>query len=127
MFVPSALPTDIRGDADVTQIDAAMQRQGDLVGFGSSHPQGGAVRGDDPRISVVDDEFRVHGFDDLFVADGSVFPHSVGVNPMLSIMAAADYATRSIAGVRPAAEIEEGPAHRARQHAAQDGARGASA
>jgi choline dehydrogenase-like flavoprotein len=34
----------------------------------------------------------VHGFANLFVADASVFPTSIGINPQLTIMALADYA-----------------------------------
>ena len=115
VFVPSALPAEITCEGELDRIDDVMQNQRDLIGFGSSHPQGGAARGDDPRTSVVDLDFRVRGVANLYVADGSIFPHSVRVNPMLSIMATADYAVRSIGGVRPAATIEEGPAHRARQ------------
>ncbi len=42
-------------------------------------------------MSVLDNEFRVRGFSNLYVCDASVFPSSVGLNPQLSIMAMADY------------------------------------
>lgn len=102
VFVPCASPLQLRSERDLDAIDAAMQHQHDLVGFGSSHPQGGACLGNDPRRDVVDEEFRVRGFDNLFVADGSLFPHSVRVNPMLSIMAIADLAAQRIGGIAPA-------------------------
>lgn len=118
VYMPCANPIVIEKEAHLDRVDAAMRSQSDLVGFGSSHPQGGACRGSDPAIAVVDQEFRVRGIDNLFVADGSLFPHSVRVNPMLSIMATADYAVRSIGGVTPADNILEGPAHDFRQRTA---------
>lgn len=50
----------------------------------------------DPRTGVVDASFAVHGFDNLFVCDASVFPSSVTVNPISTIMAVADYAAPRI-------------------------------
>ncbi|MCK5942409.1 MAG: hypothetical protein KAI24_10600, partial [Planctomycetes bacterium] len=119
VFVPCAAPVVIEDVAHVDRIDDAMASQRDLIGFGSSHPQGGACMGSDPRRDVVDEQFRVRGLDNLFVADGSLFPHSVRVNPMLSIMATAEFAARSIGGITPAERIDEGPAHALRQQRRQ--------
>jgi len=115
VYVPSAKPIVIEEEAHIGRIDDAIRRQSDLIGFGSSHPQGGACRGADPKTCVVDEEFRVRGLDNLYVADASLFPHSVRVNPMLSIMATADFAVRSIGGITPPRQITEGPAHDFRQ------------
>jgi len=120
VFVPCSAPVEIREEAHVDRIDEGMQSQRDLIGFGSSHPQGGAAMGSDPQRDVVDEQFRVRGLDNLFVADGSLFPHSVRVNPMLSIMATADLAVRSIGDITPAERILEGPAHEFRQKATQE-------
>ena len=46
--------------------------------LGSAHPQGGNAWSEDPELGVVDDSFAVHGFDNLFVCDASVFPTGVG-------------------------------------------------
>jgi choline dehydrogenase-like flavoprotein len=62
------------------------------ISFGSAHPQGGNPMSADPRVGVVDRDFAVHGMDNLFVCDASIFPASVRVNPVNTIMAMADYA-----------------------------------
>lgn len=43
----------------------------------------------------VRDKFQVEGIDGLVVADSSLFPSNIGVNPMLSIMAAATLVAES--------------------------------
>ncbi len=58
----------------------------DLQAF---HPLGTCRMGADPREAVLDPYARVYGMDNLFVADGSIFPTSLGVNPQVTIMAAA--------------------------------------
>jgi choline dehydrogenase-like flavoprotein len=55
----------------------------------SAHQMGTAAMGTDPFASVVDARGRVWGYENLLVADASVFPQSSGVNPMLTIMALA--------------------------------------
>jgi choline dehydrogenase-like flavoprotein len=55
-------------------------------GFGL-HLMGGCPMGTDPARSVVSPEFRVHGFENLFAADSSVFPSAPGINPSFTIMA----------------------------------------
>jgi choline dehydrogenase-like flavoprotein len=69
----------------------------DDISFGSAHPQGGNPMSDDKKLGAVDSQFCVHGFENLFVCDASVFPSSIQVNPMLTIMALADYASCIIA------------------------------
>ncbi len=56
---------------------------------GGQHQAGTCRMGDDPRTSVVDRNCRVHGYDNLYVADGSVHVTNGGFNPVLTIMALA--------------------------------------
>ncbi|HYL27675.1 MAG TPA: GMC family oxidoreductase [Candidatus Nitrosotalea sp.] len=57
--------------------------------FFSAHQMGTAAIGSDPKRSVIGPDGRVWGYENLLVADASVFPQSSGVNPMLTIMAMA--------------------------------------
>lgn len=54
---------------------------------GTAHALGSMVTGANPESSVVDAHGRVHGFDGLYVADGSILPRSSRVNPALTIYA----------------------------------------
>ena len=73
------------------EIPARVHRMRDIA-VGSAHPQGGNPMSEDPELGVVDSDLRVHGFENLFVCDASVFPTSVGVNPIHSILAVAHVA-----------------------------------
>ena len=53
------------------------------------HMMGTAAMGADEARHVCDPAGRVHGTEGLFVADASLFPSPVGVNPMETIMALA--------------------------------------
>jgi len=60
------------------------------------HMMGTAAMGTDPARSVCDPWGRVHGVDGLLVADASLFPGPVGINPMETVMV---LATRVAAGI----------------------------
>ncbi len=51
------------------------------------HPMGTCRMGDNPKTSVVNSTLETHDIKNLFIADASVFPSSLGVNPQVSIMA----------------------------------------
>jgi choline dehydrogenase-like flavoprotein len=53
------------------------------------HPMGTCRMGKGARSSVTDARGRVHGVGALYVADASLLPSSIGVNPQLTIMALA--------------------------------------
>ena len=52
-----------------------------------SHIMGSCRMGLDPTDSVVDPSGRVWGWKNLYVADASVFPGALGVNPQITTMA----------------------------------------
>jgi choline dehydrogenase-like flavoprotein len=54
---------------------------------GTAHACGTLVTGIDCTRSAVDSSGRVHGFEALYVADGSILPRSSRVNPSLTIYA----------------------------------------
>jgi hypothetical protein len=61
-----------------------------------SHLFGTARMSLQPDGGVVGTDFRVHGTDNLYVVDSSVFPTNLGVNPQLTIMALARLAAGRI-------------------------------
>ena len=69
----------------------------------SAHQMGTARMGADPRDHACDPQGRVRrgpGDDrvvaGLYVADGSLFPTAIGVNPMITIMALARRVARTV-------------------------------
>jgi cholesterol oxidase len=61
-----------------------------LSGYITVHPLGGCPMADDPADGVVDHAGRVHGYEGLYVLDGSIVPTSLGVNPSKTIAALAE-------------------------------------
>jgi cholesterol oxidase len=66
---------------------------GPLSKFTTVHPLGGCPMADDPAQGVVDDGGRVHGYQGLYVLDGSIVPTALGVNPSKTIAALAERGT----------------------------------
>ncbi|QHW34884.1 FAD-binding protein [Paenibacillus rhizovicinus] len=56
---------------------------------GGQHQSGTLRMGNDPETSVTDPTGRIHGYDNLWVSDGSVHVTNGGVNPVLTILALA--------------------------------------
>ena len=78
----------IDGPDGVARLEAApvKPRYFDMMAF---HPLGTCAMGGDPMKSVVDFSLRSHDTPNLYIMDGSVIPHSLGVNPQITIMALA--------------------------------------
>jgi len=86
-------------------------RPNDLAGFEATrfrpaelrleafHPMGTARISADPRAGVCATDGSVHGTEGLYVADASLFPTSVGVNPMMTVIAFAKQVARRLASV----------------------------
>lgn len=81
---------------EVGLIDEQVHRPEDLL-LGSAHPQGGNLMSEDPGKGVVDSDFSVHGYQNLFVADASVFPTNIWANCQATVMAMAHYASSFVA------------------------------
>ncbi len=58
----------------------------------TAHILGGCPMGKTKEEGVVDEFFRVHGYKNFLVLDGSIMPCNLGVNPSLTITALSEYA-----------------------------------
>ncbi len=63
----------------------------------SFHQMASAAMGSDAKTSAIGETGETHEVGGLYVADGSAFVTSSGVNPMITIMAIADHVARTIA------------------------------
>jgi choline dehydrogenase-like flavoprotein len=77
-------------DDDLGYLKQLVKEDADLL-LSSAHPQGG-----NPLGTVLDPQFRVRGYRNLYVCDASVFPSALTVNPQLTVMNMAWYAGERI-------------------------------
>ncbi len=85
----------MHSDAERARLQAAKYGALEHAIF-SAHQMGGCAMGANAKTSVVDPDFRYRELDNLFVADGSVFPTSLGVNPSQTIYTLAHLASEKI-------------------------------
>ncbi len=62
----------------------------------TAHILGGATMGRSPADGVCDARGRIFGYENLYVADGSIVPANLGVNPALTIAALAEHVMSDI-------------------------------
>ncbi|MGN6202467.1 MAG: GMC oxidoreductase, partial [Solirubrobacterales bacterium] len=82
---------------DLAAFEAARLKTSELR-LEAFHPMGTARISADPRRGVCAADGSVRGTENLYVADASLFPTSVGVNPMMTIIAFAKQVSRAVAG-----------------------------
>jgi choline dehydrogenase-like flavoprotein len=101
VHAPTAIPTTIeRADADrVDERISARHFQIGRVSVSAAHLMGGCAMGQ-PHAAVTDSFGRVHGVPWLRVADSSLFPDALEINPYLTVMALADRVAEGILGDR---------------------------
>ena len=81
---------------DLADFEAARIRPSEMR-LEAFHPMGTARIAADPRQGVCAPDGSVQGTRSLYVADASLFPTSVGVNPMMTIIAFAKQISRGVA------------------------------
>jgi choline dehydrogenase-like flavoprotein len=86
VMLPDWRRTTLSSVSEINRIDSIEIKPGSLT-LVAPHPFGGCRMGADPKTSVVDSSHRVHGIDNLFVADPAVFPTGPSVDPSVTIMA----------------------------------------
>src|SRR5215475_5350790 len=63
----------------------------------TAHPLGGCAMSDDPADGVVNEFGEVWNYPNLFVADGSIIPTALSVNPSATISALSERIAEGIA------------------------------
>jgi choline dehydrogenase-like flavoprotein len=84
VLVPFARPLEITSRSGLGEIDRRGVKPHALP-LTAVHPMSTLWMGRDPRRSVVDERGQHHQTPGLWVADGSLFPSSIGVPPQISI------------------------------------------
>jgi cholesterol oxidase len=93
--IQQTLDTFSKKLSDSQQHQSTFANGADTV-LGVSHPLGGCRMGKNATEGVADEYGRVFGYDGLYVADASLIPSSLGVNPSLTISALALRIARQI-------------------------------
>jgi choline dehydrogenase-like flavoprotein len=95
---PNIARAPVLRPADLADFEASAFKPAELH-LEAFHPMGTARIAADPREGVCAGDGSVNGVEGLYVADASLFPTSVGVNPMMTIVA---FAKKVASGLIPA-------------------------
>jgi choline dehydrogenase-like flavoprotein len=92
--------TDAKNVEEFLQVfDDFPLRMKDMY-IGTAHPQGGNMMAGSDSVHknarVVTENFNVDGYENVFVADASLFPSSITINPQLTIMALSSMAAKKL-------------------------------
>ena len=91
VFLPTAVKRVIESVDEVDTVINSIKNEPFALRLVSYHPQGTMRMGADPAKSVVNPWGETHDVKRLFVADASLFPTSILVNPQESVYAMSHY------------------------------------
>jgi choline dehydrogenase-like flavoprotein len=93
--IPAVPPIHVSSAAELAAVDLSALRP-HSVPLTAVHPMGTMAMGEDPRSSVVRSTGEHHQLRNLFVADGSLFPTSLGGPPQIGIYGFALHLSRHV-------------------------------
>jgi len=96
VWIPTPEPMLLANPSELKRLDGFVAAPGKL-GLAAVHPMGSVPMADDPTRAAIDSRGAHHHLAGLWVADGSVFPTSIGVPPQLSIYAMGLHVGRALA------------------------------
>lgn len=94
---PNIARVGVLKPGDLAQFEATTFKPAELR-LEAFHPMCTARMAADPSEGVCGIDGAVHGTEGLYVADASLFPTAVGVNPMMTVIAFAKQVSRAVAG-----------------------------
>ena len=97
VYVPASDNRVIRSEADIDVMVDTLENLPQHLRMVSYHPQGTCRMGADPDHSVVGSDGQSHDVPGLYVADASLLPTSIIVNPQITVYALATRIARQIA------------------------------
>lgn len=99
VYLPTVVKFSVTADADIDPALATLKNEPFSFRMVSYHPQGTMRMGADPRQSVVNPFGETHDVKALYVADASLFPTSILVNPQMTVYGISNYiADQMLAG-----------------------------
>lgn len=96
--------TSIRSTAELAKLDRVGWGAGEVALF-CFHQMGTARMGSSSKVGVVSPTGRMWAYENLYVADSSLFPTASGVNPQLTIYALADVVADGILNESAGAQL----------------------
>ncbi len=96
VFIPTR-PVTVLEPGDSVEPLEKLELEPGLIDITAVHPMSSVPMGDDPKKAPVDSRGKHHHVEGLWVADGSLFPSSIGVPPQMSIYAMGLHVGRAIA------------------------------
>lgn len=97
VYVPASDNRVIRSEADIDVMVDTLENLPQHLRMVSYHPQGTCRMGADPDHSVVGSDGQSHDVPGLYVADASLLPTSIIVNPQITVYALATRIARQMA------------------------------
>jgi choline dehydrogenase-like flavoprotein len=89
VFFNSHRPIILNGPHEIDETLTLGLVEQERLQITSGHPMGGCALGGDPKRDVVDSWGRSWDIDGLYIADSSILPTSLGVNPCYTVYALA--------------------------------------
>ena len=97
VYVPASDKRVIRNEGDIDREVSGLENLPQHLRMVSYHPQGTCRMGADPEQSVVKANGETHDVKGLYVADASLLPTSIIVNPQITVYALATRIARHMA------------------------------
>jgi choline dehydrogenase-like flavoprotein len=101
VLIPTAKSKEITRVEDVDAVIDSLKNEKSQYPYVSFHPQGTCRMGADPATTVVSPSGETHDVKNLYVADASLLPTSIGYNPSETVYALSNYISDQINAAHP--------------------------
>jgi choline dehydrogenase-like flavoprotein len=101
VYIPTSQRLVIENAGQIDAVIDGLKNEPARYRYTSFHPQGTCRMGADPKRTVVNPKGETHDVKNLYIADASLLPTSIGYNPSETVYALASYVSDQINAAHP--------------------------